>query len=474
MDPRARGASILARVAGDLRAPEALETPDLSLRGRFEPGQALRYALVPFEVPAGVRQLHVRYDYSDRIPSDPAVRGGNTLDIGLFDSRGYGPGSPGFRGWSGSNKRAFTVDQDWATPPYRRGALPRGTWHVLLGPYKIGPSGLDYRVDIWLNAGLPPEAATLRFSGPPPASAAPPAAESGWVRGELHCHTVYSDGDAWPAEALHVAAASGLDFIAITDHNGIGAHVDPDALPPDTAAWPLVVPGVEVTTYRGHWNAWGLPRWFEFRDPTAAGVARAVAEAVEAGAVVSVSHPRPLGPPWEYEGIRGYHAVEVWNGPWARMNSVALAWWEAHLARGERPVAVGGSDTHQIEPRPGTLSPPRIGTPTNWLRLEAGECRSAAAILRALRRGDGFLSASPAGPQLYLRPHAAGAHVRIVGAAGAALLLVGEEGCVAGAAVTSGDWEHTCALPPGTQWVRAQVVDRGGAVLALSNPLWRE
>src|ERR1051326_2086024 len=121
---------------------------DVLLAGRFDGEHERRYAHVPFEVPPGVRALHVRYDYSERIPSDPLVHGGNTLDIGLFDERGIAPGSPGFRGWSGSSKLEFSVTERWATPPYVAGPIAAGTWYVLLGPYKVGPRGCAYRVEI--------------------------------------------------------------------------------------------------------------------------------------------------------------------------------------------------------------------------------------------------------------------------------------------------------------------------------------
>src|SRR3712207_1895372 len=130
--------------------------PNVVLAGRFEPGEERRYTHLPFDLPEGARQLHLRYDYTDRVHSDPLVRG-NTLDLGLFDERGIEPGSPGFRGWSGSSKLAVTVDATWATPPYRPGPLGAGTWHVLLGPYKVALRGLDYRVEIWFDPGLPAE-----------------------------------------------------------------------------------------------------------------------------------------------------------------------------------------------------------------------------------------------------------------------------------------------------------------------------
>src|ERR671939_1214790 len=102
------------------------DSPDVVLRGSFDRSHEKRYVHVPFDVPPGVRALHVRYDYSERIPSDPRLGGGNTLDIGLFDPRGIGPSSPGFRGWSGSHKLAFSLTERWATPPYSPGPLLAG------------------------------------------------------------------------------------------------------------------------------------------------------------------------------------------------------------------------------------------------------------------------------------------------------------------------------------------------------------
>src|SRR5437588_2927423 len=105
---------------------------DLTLRGSFGPTDLRVYSHVPFKVPPGVAALRVAYDYSERIPSDPELSGGNTLDIGIFDPRGTDAGGPGFRGWSGSHKLEFTIGETWATPPYLAAPIQRGTWHVLL------------------------------------------------------------------------------------------------------------------------------------------------------------------------------------------------------------------------------------------------------------------------------------------------------------------------------------------------------
>ncbi|CAA9578489.1 MAG: hypothetical protein AVDCRST_MAG49-4519 [uncultured Thermomicrobiales bacterium] len=462
-----------------------LPEPDVVLEGRFAADHERRYAHVPFTVPPGLSQIHVRYDYSHRIASDPQLRGGNTLDIGLFDERGIEAGGPGFRGWSGSAKRAFTVGRDWSTPPYKPGPINAGEWHALLGPYKVAPDGLAYRVEVWFDPGLTDRPPDVRLRSPRRPDLPPPA-EPGWVRADLHAHTLYSDGDAWPAELLVAAAEAGLDVLGITDHNAAVSPVAPDGA---DGTLPLLVPGVEVTTYGGHWNAWGgRGGWIEFREPEGTAVQAAVDGAVAGGAFVSVNHPKPFGPPWAYPEVTGFHAVEVWNGAWLGLNAIALAHWERLLRAGQRPIALGGSDTHYLHAaRDGRVSGPlgvaRLGHPTTWVGLRPGAPPTAPAVLAEIRAGRCFVSASPAGPQLYLVRATDGAQpdgevgpvsVRAVGGRGATLSLIGRDGCLAASPVPGDDWAATVAVPPGTPYVRAQLTDATGGVLALTNPVWHD
>jgi hypothetical protein len=440
------------------------------LQGSFERTDEKRYTHVPFEVPPGVRALHVRYEYSDRIASDPLLSGGNTLDIGLFDPRGTAPASLGFRGWSGSNRLAFSVTETWATPPYLSGPILPGVWNVLLGPYKVGPRGCEYRVDIAF-ADVPgtaePHSAEVHALSP----RIPAAAEPGWLRGDLHCHTLHSDGDSWPAEMLAEAVRRGLDFLGVTDHNQVNHQADyARARGAPGQRLPLVLPGVEVTTYGGHWNAWGTDRWWDFREPEQEAVSRTMLAAAASGALVSVNHPKPYGPPWEYPAAVGYQAVEVWNGAWERLNHVALAWWEEHLRAGRRVVALGGSDTHHLKSVDPDMRHGRgLGWPTTWV-MTGGE-RTPAAVLQALRAGRVFVSRAPEGPQLYLTDDPV--RVRVVGARGALLSLISADDVVYSAPIVSDDFSETPALAPWSLYLRAQVVDpRHGQMLALSNPIF--
>ena len=57
--------------------------------------------------------------------------------------------------------------------------------------------------------------------------------EPGDIRGDLHCHTVASDGRETIVEMARAAAARGYEYLAITDHSashGFGNHVSADDL----------------------------------------------------------------------------------------------------------------------------------------------------------------------------------------------------------------------------------------------------
>ncbi len=455
--------------------------PDIILSGHFDLDDQCTFRHTPFEIPDGIDQIHVSIMYNDQISSDPRHSGGNTLDIGMFDERGTAAGSPGFRGWSGSHKLAFTIGTEWATPPYRAGRPGAGTWHLALAPYKVSERGLDYEVRIWLDPGIatPPQPATAPVPPERLRSLSAPA-EPNWYRGDLHAHTVYSDGSATPTELATVAAEAGLDFFGITDHNRAQSPV---RLVPTSPGWPVLVPGVEVTTYAGHFNVWGTDAWYEFRDPTAEGLQRAIDAARADGGLVSLNHPKPFGPEWVFPEVTGFDCIEPWNGWWGRINTRALHEWDDRLRKGERLTGVCGSDIHRPEvigdPR-NPLSPVRIAWPTLWIQTD--DRLSAGTVIAAIRAGRTFISESPAGPQLYFRRQDDKMTARIVGAAGDAVMLIGSPGVIGTASISTDD--HTIEWPLAhlhpknsgsrdmSRYVRAQVIDALGDVRALSNPLW--
>lgn len=373
------------------------------------------YLYLPFEVPAGTRRIHVAYAYGDR-PAGPQAPG-NILDIGIFDPRGREfLTAPGFRGWSGSSRAEFEITEGAATPGYIRGPLFPGRWEVVLGLVQLSWEGVSYELTVTLDLGQQPiaegQAGSELRSGylPPRLEAARPGAGR-WLRGDLHCHTLHSDGENTVREIVEHAVSLGLDFLAVTDHNTVTHHEELAAM----HGLPIIlIPGEEVTTYWGHANTWGLREWVDFRCADETSIKAVQRWLREREALFSINHAKCIGPPWLFPGWDGYACMEVWQAPWRFYNWESLEKWDNLLQRGGRVVAVGGSDTHSVPPAP-PRHPHGLGEPTTWVYAEATE----AGILAAIRAGHAFLSDSPQ----------RGAHLRIStreGAGGGPGMMMGD------------------------------------------------
>jgi PHP domain len=344
-------------------------------RGRWTPADrcASAWHYLPVEVPPGAAGLRVRLDYD---------RAAATLDLGCF-------GPAGFRGWSGGARDEFVITAAQATPGYLPGELEPGRWQVVLGLYRLPAGGIGYEVTAEVTrhpAGL---AAPPVRPAPPPPSARPPRRalparpSRRWLAGDLHSHTVHSDGELTVPELAGYAAGLGLDFLAVTDHNTISHH--PELAGAAGRYGIVLIPGQEVTTEDGHAGALGDVGWVDFREP-----ADAWLDATErGGGLLSVNHPIGGHVSWIKPMRRRPPLAEVWHWSWLDPRwTVPLAWW---LAWDAGAVPVGGSDWH----RPGSDAPP--GTPTTWVECEGDD---AAAVLAGLRAGRCAISARRDGPVL--------------------------------------------------------------------------
>src|SRR6201995_5057774 len=237
-------------------APGAIE---LAFAGRFGFG-IYRWAYLPFDVPPGVQRIRVATSHDEFSVAGVAR---NVLDLGIFGPAGYDLGNAaGFRGWSGGARNHFEISSVYATPGYFAGPIEPGRWAVALGPVVLSPWGMAWEAHVTMERG--PAVSWLPESEAVQPIPIPSATGARWYRGDLHLHTVHSDGERHPSELASAAKASGLDFIVSTDHNTSAAN----------RAWPvtrtgtlLVIPGEEVTTRPGHWLAVGLsPRaWVDWR-----------------------------------------------------------------------------------------------------------------------------------------------------------------------------------------------------------------
>ena len=467
------------------RAGEAIQ---VAFSGRFRFG-IYRWAYLPFDVPAGVRRIRVATSHENFTAAGVAR---NVLDLGIFGPAGYELGNAaGFRGWSGGARDGFVISRTHATPGYLAGPIEPGRWAVALGPVVMSPWGMGWQVHVTMERGQQAaEDEQCLPKGDPAVAYSPPSiCGARWYRGDLHLHTVHSDGERHPGEMASAAQASGLDFIVSTDHNTCSAN----------RAWPacrteglLVIPGEEVTTRHGHWLAVGLPprAWVDWRYGPGDGVfPRFAAEVREAGGLVVAAHPSvPLpGSAWEF-GFADVDALEVWNGRWNVDDELSLRIWQRLLRQNRRVVAVGGSDSH------GKNQP--VGSPQT--AVHAGEL-SMPAIVDGLRRGRSYIAGSRdvaleltascpsgaaaevCGPGQTLRvPSHTSVTVTAVisGAPDTTAAVMTAAGCAGRATLgRSGrarlQWELDAAT---AGFIRLEVRDASrrpfGAMVALTNPVW--
>ena len=355
-------------------------------RGRWtaEDKTAAPYRYLPFDVGPGARAVAVELDY-DRTAA--------TLDLGVLDPAG-------FRGWSGGARSGFVITPAAATPGYLPGELVAGEWRVILGLYRVPAGGIDFTLEVRLGAAaLPPVPPPPPLAARPPRRVLPAAPGRRWLAGDLHVHTVHSDGSLTVDELAGLARGRGLDFLAVTDHNTVSHHAELPAAAARSGV--LLVPGQEVTTDTGHANCLGDGGWVDFRGTADDWLAAAEA----GGALLSLNHPLlPGDVGWRRPLRRAVPLVEVWHWTWDGYDPAPLDWW---LARGGVPV--GGSDFH----RPGQGIAP--GGPTTWVEAEDGD------VLGALAAGRVALAADPAGP-VVLRY---GGEVLVAGGDGTTLVAAG-------------------------------------------------
>lgn len=473
-------------VAARAQTPRA---PDVTLEGVLTGAQHETYAEVPFKVPAGVERITVEFAYTGKEER-------SVIDLGLRDPER-------FRGWSGGNKSRFTLAESDATPSYLPGPLKPGTWRLVLGAPNIRKaSKAAYTARIWFDRrgaafeGLSPNIGIVIGEA--------------WWRGDLHMHTAHSDGSCLSRKGVKIpcptfktldaAVAKGLDFVAVTDHNATSHYGALRELAPYYDDL-LIIPGREITTFKGHANLFGPTAFVDFQlGGRRAPNLDAVLDQVEAAkGVISINHPGlPSGelcmgcgwtaPNTDYSRIQ---AVEVVNGAVAEGPLSGMAFWEAHLNEGHRITAIGGSDNH--DPTTARAGSAGIGTPTTAVRSSE---LSQAAILQAIRQGHVFIDVqgsrdrvldvaarldgaeaamgdsltAPAGARVRVS-------VRIVGLAGGAIALAGDGAKLAvleDPKIASADETKTFELVADGQrrWLRIDVRDAAGKLALIGNPIY--
>lgn len=379
------------------------------------------------EVPAGLGGLALRFDYGPRTATDAhrntelveaalarhehrreAIRPGtlaehrrevgglyralnNLMNVVLIDPAGR---------WRGRWDRNPTSDagelllsRDRCSKGFVPGAIDPGRWTVAVECHGVfgDPVSYDVRLD-----GLGTLAGQAALADAAATAAVQPARERrgpGWRFGEMHSHSLHSDGKHEVAELAGRAAALGLDFLALTDHNTTSGLLEDKGLPL------TLLPGCELTTFHGHHPIYG-PReiipWH--RDGRVLPLAELAPLVRSQGGLVSVAHPFKVGDPI-CTGCRmpddldpsSFDLLEVWYRRWDGLdcdNEASYALWNELWRGGRRVTAVASRDWHgpgQEGPFPGPMAFTGVYTDGD----------SPEAILEGLRRGRVILSGGP-------------------------------------------------------------------------------
>lgn len=189
--------------------------------------------------------------------------------------------------------------------------------------------------------------------------------------GNIHIHTLHSDGTGTIAGIAAHAAAAGLHYIIVTDHETL-AGLPEEGIHHGVA----VLVGVELNRESHHYLALGLERLVAGNE---ADPQEMVDRVRRAGALGFMAHPFEKGSPYIDRGKtypwirfpeRGFTGMEIWNysSHWrGRATSIprtlywyffnrkaavdrpppeALALWDDYTNRGLRVTGIGSSDAH--------------------------------------------------------------------------------------------------------------------------------
>jgi hypothetical protein len=328
------------------------------------------YFTIPLKIPEGVASLTLSYSYAhyDENRDVNAVftsrQQVNIIDLGLIAPDGSQVGA------SGSDKTEVYIDEVRATPGYTPKRLVPGEWQIIVGAYKVMSAGVYVNYE-------------ARFVHK----------EVRLLKGDLHVHSLASDGVHTVEELAWKAKRNGLDFLAITDHNQMSTSGGMARVAAQVPGITLI-PGIEWTHYQGHANFLGVDRPYDlpFMANTAEEVQARFDSAHQRGALTTVNHPFEPHVEFTFDlNSLPFDCLEVWNGPMRESNLKAVGLWHSLLLAGKKVPLCGGSDYHRDTPFI------FLGGPTTGVyAMSAGP----SDILEAMRVGHSYLTFAPNGPAL--------------------------------------------------------------------------
>lgn len=227
-------------------------------------------------------------------------------------------------------------------------------------------------------------------------SAAAQSAPAAWYRGNLHTHTINSDGDSPPYDVMAWYKRNGYQFLAITDHN---TFTDPAALDTNPNDNFLLIGAEEVTNPKSvHVNAIGVSRAIPAqKGATVTELLQASIDAIRAeGGIPLINHPNFQ---WAFTAremlpLHRVGLLEIESGhPLANSNGdgqtpSAEQMWDQLLTAGIHAFGVAVDDVHNFREE---FTIDRANPGRGWVVVRASAF-TREAILAGLNSGDFYAS----------------------------------------------------------------------------------
>lgn len=221
-----------------------------------------------------------------------------------------------------------------------------------------------------------------------------------WYKGNLHTHTLNSDGDSTPHEVATWYREHGYQFLVLSDHNYLTDVAGLNAIHAASEKF-LLIPGEEVTDGFEknpiHINAYNPERQIkpQHGDSLIATIQNDIDAIRAARALPSINHPNFH---WAISAqdllkIKGLGLFEVYNGH-PMVNNVGTGgfqsldeMWDVLLTADQRIRGIAVDDAHQFKKLGKEFSNPGRG----WIQVRA-EMLTPAAIIAAIEKGDFYAS----------------------------------------------------------------------------------
>ena len=213
-----------------------------------------------------------------------------------------------------------------------------------------------------------------------------------WFKGNVHTHSVFSDGTKTPEELIEIYRGAGYDFLSITDHSIV---LDTSGL---YGKGLLLVPGGEMCIGRSeagqfyHLVALGVENLpfkdFDYNlDPQ-----EVIDHTNSVGGIPIIAHPYWSGLNHsDMMKLSGYHGVEIFNTScdYERNTGLSASHIDGLIAAGLEPYIYAVDDHHGA----GRPQVP-IDACGAWISVKA-ESLTVKSILDAIKKGHFYSSTGP-------------------------------------------------------------------------------